>query len=48
MAALTFGTARRSEWDTLSTQLIYSVVNYRLLANRSYNHYSLDAILRKR
>jgi thiosulfate dehydrogenase [quinone] large subunit len=45
MAALIFGSALRSEWDTVAIQLLYAAVYAALLAAREYNAYSLDAVL---
>jgi thiosulfate dehydrogenase [quinone] large subunit len=47
MAALIFGTALRSEWDTVAIQLLYAAIYAALLAARAYNAYSLDAVLRR-
>src|SRR5260370_22976500 len=44
IAALVFGTALRSDWTTVSEQMIYAIVYYVLLANRTENRYSLDAL----
>ena len=43
MAALVFGTALRSEWNTLAIQLLYALIYAVLIATREYNQYSLDA-----
>ena len=43
MAALVFGTALRSDWDTLAIQLLYALIYATLMATRQYNAYSLDA-----
>lgn len=43
MAALIFGTALRSDWDTLAIQLLYALIYAALIATREYNAYSLDA-----
>ncbi len=48
MATLIFGTALRSDWDTVAIQLTYSVIYAALLAAREYNAYSLDALLEDR
>ena len=49
MTTLIFGTALRSEWPTIGTQLIYSIAYYFLLLHRVDNGFSLDALLgRKR
>jgi thiosulfate dehydrogenase [quinone] large subunit len=45
MAALIFGSALRSEWDTVAIQLLYAAIYAALLAAREYNAYSLDAVL---
>jgi thiosulfate dehydrogenase [quinone] large subunit len=45
MAALIFGTALRSDWDTVAIQLLYAAIYAALLAAREYNAYSLDALL---
>jgi thiosulfate dehydrogenase (quinone) large subunit len=47
MAALIFGTALRSEWNTLAIQLLYAAIYAALLAARRYNAYSLDAFLER-
>jgi thiosulfate dehydrogenase (quinone) large subunit len=43
MAALVFGTALRSDWDTLAIQMLYVLIYAVLMATREYNAYSLDA-----
>jgi len=48
MTALVFGTALRSDWETLGLQMIYSVIYYLLLAARSDDYFSLDTFLAKR
>ncbi len=49
MTALIFGTAVRSDWQTVSIQLIYSITYFFLLLHRADNGFSLDALLdRKR
>jgi len=45
MAALIFGSALRSEWETVAIQLLYAAIYAALLAAREYNAYSLDAVL---
>jgi thiosulfate dehydrogenase [quinone] large subunit len=47
MAALIFGTALRSDWNTLAIQLLYAAIYAALLAARGYNAYSLDVLLRR-
>jgi thiosulfate dehydrogenase [quinone] large subunit len=44
IAALVFGTAMRSDWNTVGVQMIYAITYYLLLANRSSNRFSLDAL----
>jgi thiosulfate dehydrogenase [quinone] large subunit len=44
IAALVFGTAMRSDWNTVGVQMIYAITYYLLLANRSENRFSLDAL----
>jgi thiosulfate dehydrogenase (quinone) large subunit len=43
MAALVFGTALRSDWNTLAIQMLYALIYAALIATREYNAYSLDA-----
>lgn len=43
MAALVFGTALRSDWNTLAIQMLYALIYAVLIATREYNQYSLDA-----
>ena len=45
IAALVFGTAMRSDWNTVGVQMIYAITYYLLLVNRGYNRFSLDAAL---
>lgn len=42
MLALEFGTGIRSDWNTLSSQLLYSLLYSLLLFCRAYDVYSLD------
>jgi thiosulfate dehydrogenase [quinone] large subunit len=44
IAALVFGTAMRSDWNTVGVQMIYAITYYLLLVNRSDNRFSLDAL----
>jgi thiosulfate dehydrogenase [quinone] large subunit len=44
ITALVFGTAIRSDWNTVGVQMIYAVTYYLLLVNRSCNRFSLDAL----
>jgi thiosulfate dehydrogenase (quinone) large subunit len=49
MASLIFGTALRSDWNTLAIQMLYALIYVVLIAAREYNSYSVDAlILRQR
>jgi thiosulfate dehydrogenase (quinone) large subunit len=48
VAALAFGTALRSDWDTLGIQMIYAAIYYLLLANRRDNRFSIDHLLARR
>jgi thiosulfate dehydrogenase (quinone) large subunit len=43
MAALVFGTALRSDWNTLAIQMLYAFIYAALIFTREYNEYSLDA-----
>jgi thiosulfate dehydrogenase (quinone) large subunit len=47
IAVLVFGTAMRSDWNTVGVQMIYAIAYYLLLVNRSANRFSVDALLRK-
>jgi thiosulfate dehydrogenase (quinone) large subunit len=47
MASLIFGTALRSDWNTLAIQLLYVLIYAVLIAAAEYNRYSLDAVLRR-
>jgi thiosulfate dehydrogenase [quinone] large subunit len=44
IATLVFGTAMRSDWNTVGVQMIYAITYYLLLVNRSSNRFSLDAL----
>ena len=44
IAVLVFGTAMRSDWNTVGVQMIYAITYYLLLVNRSDNRFSLDAL----
>jgi thiosulfate dehydrogenase [quinone] large subunit len=46
MAVLIFGTALRSEWNTIGMQLIYVAVYYLLLSKVDDNCYALDSLRR--
>src|SRR5579863_831648 len=45
IAVLVFGTAMRSDWNTVGVQMIYAITYYLLLVNRSYDRFSIDALL---
>jgi len=46
IAVLVFGTAMRSDWNTVGVQMIYAITYYLLLVNRASNRFSLDTALR--
>jgi thiosulfate dehydrogenase (quinone) large subunit len=48
IAALVFGTALRSDWDTLSIQMLYAIIYYLLLSGRTSDYFSLDTLRTKR
>ncbi|RYX81779.1 DoxX family membrane protein [bacterium] len=48
MTTLVLGTAFRSDWNALGTQMIYVIGYFLLLSNTRYNAFSLDAILARR
>jgi thiosulfate dehydrogenase [quinone] large subunit len=48
IAALVFGTALRSDWETLSIQMLYAIIYYLLLAERTSDYFSLDTVRTKR
>jgi thiosulfate dehydrogenase (quinone) large subunit len=45
IATLVFGTALRSEWETLGIQMLYAIIYYLLLAGRTSDYFSLDTVL---
>jgi len=45
--ALVFGTALRTDWDTLGIQMIYAGIYYLLLVSRTYDRFSIDHLRRK-
>jgi thiosulfate dehydrogenase (quinone) large subunit len=45
ITALVFGTAMRSDWNTVGVQMIYAITYYLLLVNRGYNRFSLDSVI---
>jgi thiosulfate dehydrogenase [quinone] large subunit len=44
MLALTFGTALLQRWDTLTQQMIYSLIYAALIATLSWDRWSVDAL----
>lgn len=48
ITALVFGTAMRSDWNTVGVQMIYAITYYFLLMHRSSNRFSLDSLFEKR
>lgn len=48
MLALEFGTAMRSDWAVVSSQLLYSLLYSALLFCRAYDTYSLDSLRKRR
>jgi thiosulfate dehydrogenase [quinone] large subunit len=48
IVALVFGTALRSDWQTLSVQMLYAIIYYLLLAGRTYDYFALDTVCTKR
>jgi thiosulfate dehydrogenase [quinone] large subunit len=42
ITALVFGTAIRSDWNTVGVQMIYAITYYLLMVHRSSNRFSLD------
>jgi thiosulfate dehydrogenase [quinone] large subunit len=48
MTALVFGTATRSDWNALGTQMIYAAIYYLLLIHRHFDFYSLDRLIFKK
>jgi thiosulfate dehydrogenase [quinone] large subunit len=47
MASLVFGTALRSDWNTLAIQMLYASIYAALIAAREYNFYSVDAVIQR-
>ncbi len=47
MASLLFGTALRSDWDTLAIQMLYASIYAALTAWREHNTYSVDALIQR-
>jgi len=48
ITVLVFGTAMRSDWNTVGVQMIYAITYYFLLAHRSSNRFSLDGLMESR
>jgi thiosulfate dehydrogenase [quinone] large subunit len=46
MAALVFGTALRSDWNTLAIQMFYAFIYAVLIATHEHNTFSLDVLIR--
>jgi thiosulfate dehydrogenase (quinone) large subunit len=44
IAALVFGTALLQRWDTLTQQMVYALIYSTLIATRSWDRWSLDAV----
>jgi thiosulfate dehydrogenase [quinone] large subunit len=47
LASLVFGTALRSDWNTLAIQMLYASIYGALIAGREYNSYSVDALIER-
>ena len=47
MVSLVFGTALRSDWNTLAIQMLYASIYAALIATREYNTYSLDVLIQR-
>lgn len=47
MASLVFGTALRSDWNTLAIQMLYVSTYAALIAANEYNSYSLDSLIKR-
>jgi thiosulfate dehydrogenase [quinone] large subunit len=47
MASLVFGTALRSDWNTLAIQMLYASIYAALIAAPEYNFYSVDAVIQR-
>jgi thiosulfate dehydrogenase [quinone] large subunit len=48
ITALVFGTAMRSDWNTVGVQMIYAITYYLLLMNRADNRFSVDVLVTAR
>jgi thiosulfate dehydrogenase [quinone] large subunit len=47
MASLVFGTALRSDWNTVAIQMLYVLIYAAVIAMREFNEYSLDALMHR-
>ena len=47
IAALTFGSTLRQDWESAGFQLIYALVYAALLATKHYNRFSIDGLLHR-
>jgi thiosulfate dehydrogenase [quinone] large subunit len=47
MCSLVFGTALRSDWNTLAIQMLYALIYATLMAAREYNSYSVDTLIQR-
>jgi thiosulfate dehydrogenase (quinone) large subunit len=47
IVVLVFGTAMRSDWNTVGVQMIYAITYYLLLVNREQNRFSFDALFER-
>lgn len=47
IGALVFGTALRSDWNTVGIQMIYAITYYLLLKNLGDDYFSLDRLIWK-
>ena len=45
ISSLVFGTALRSDWNTLAVQMLYALIYATLIATREHNSYSADALI---
>lgn len=47
MASLVFGTALRSDWNTLAIQMLYASIYSALIATREYDTFSIDTLIQR-
>lgn len=47
ISSLVFGTALRSDWNTLAIQMLCALIFAALMAAREYNSYSVDALIQR-